>query len=110
MPRLPVFHRRPDGPGSILGGAPFLSVLESELRERVLARMSRRRIEPGKTLYRQSGPADALYLVESGRFRTFVSDRPGQERVPQFLDPGEIAGESAFMAEREQAALSGRSA
>jgi Flp pilus assembly CpaE family ATPase len=99
MPRLPVFHRRRDGPGSILDGAPFLSVLEPELRQRVRKRMSRRRIDQGKMLYRQGEPADALYLVESGRFRIFVSERPGHERVLQFLGPGEIVGESAFMAE-----------
>jgi hypothetical protein len=28
MPPLPVFHRRRDGLGSMLDGAPFLSVLE----------------------------------------------------------------------------------
>jgi CRP-like cAMP-binding protein len=99
MPPLPVFHRGPDGPGSILDGAPFLSVLDPELRQRVRQRMSRRRIDSGKTLYRQGDPAEALYLVESGRLRTFVSDRPGHERVLQFLGPGEIVGESAFMAE-----------
>src|SRR5919202_1124063 len=42
---------------------------------------------------------DALYLVESGRFRVFMAERPGRERVLQFLGPGEIVGEAAFMAE-----------
>jgi pilus assembly protein CpaE len=74
-------------------------VLEPELRQRVRKRLSRRRVDSGKSLFRQGEPADALYLVESGRLRIFVSDRPGHERVLQFLGPGEIVGEAAFIAE-----------
>jgi Flp pilus assembly CpaE family ATPase len=99
MLRLPWFHRRDDGAGGILEWAPFLSVLEPDLRQRVRKRLSRRRLESGKSLFHQGEPADALYLVESGRFRMFVSDRPGQERVLQFLGPGEVIGEAAFIAE-----------
>jgi Flp pilus assembly CpaE family ATPase len=99
MPRLPWFNRRRDGAGGILERAPFLSVLDPELRQRVRKRLSRRRIAAGKPLYRQGEPAEALYLVESGRFRMHISERPGQERVLQFLGPGEIIGEAAFIAE-----------
>ncbi|MBV8718636.1 MAG: cyclic nucleotide-binding domain-containing protein [Chloroflexi bacterium] len=99
MPRLPWFHRRRDGAGGILERAPFLSVLEPELRQRVRKRLTRRKVESGKSLYRQGEAADALYLIESGRFRLFVSERPGQERVLQFLGSGEIIGEAAFIAE-----------
>jgi Flp pilus assembly CpaE family ATPase len=61
--------------------------------------MARRRVAAGKLLYRQGEPAEALYLVESGRFRIAVSERAGHARVLQFLGPGEIVGEAAFMAE-----------
>jgi Flp pilus assembly CpaE family ATPase len=99
MPPVPWFHHPRDGAGGILDRAPFLSVLEPDLRERVRKRLSRRRLESGKTLFAQGEPARALYLIESGRFRLFVSDRPGQERVLQFLGPGEVIGEAAFIAE-----------
>jgi CRP-like cAMP-binding protein len=99
MPRLPSFKRRRDGAGGVLERAPFLSVLEPELRQRVRKRLSRRRVEAGKSLFRAGEPSDALYLIESGRFRVFVSDRPGHERVLQFLGSGEIVGEAAFIAE-----------
>ena len=101
MPRLPWFRRQRNGAGGILERAPFLSVLEPELRQRVRKRLSRRRLTSGKTLFRQGEPADALYLIESGRFRLFVTDRPGRERVLQFLGPGEILGEAAFIAETQ---------
>jgi Flp pilus assembly CpaE family ATPase len=99
MPRLPWVRRQRDGAGGVLERSPFLSVLDPELRQRVRKRLSRRRIDAGKALYRQGDPADALYLIESGRFRMFVSNRPGHERVLQFLGPGEILGEAAFIAE-----------
>jgi pilus assembly protein CpaE len=83
----------------VLDRAPFLAVLEPELRRRLRKRLSRRRVEAGKALYRQGEPAESLYLVESGRFRAVVSERPSDERVLQFLGPGEIVGEAAFIAE-----------
>ena len=83
----------------MLDRAPLLALLEPEVRKQVRKRLSRRRVAIGKTLFRQGDPADALYVIEAGRFRTFVSERPGRERVLQFLGPGEIIGEAAFIAE-----------
>jgi CRP-like cAMP-binding protein len=79
--------------------APMLALLEPDLRQRVRKRLTRRRIRAGKPLFRKGEPADALYLVDSGRFRVFVGERVGKERVVSFLGPGEIVGEVAFMAE-----------
>ena len=77
----------------------MLALLEPDLRQRVRKRLTRRRIGAGKPLFRQGEPADALYLVDSGRFRIFVGERVGKERVLSFLGPGEIVGEVAFMAD-----------
>jgi CRP-like cAMP-binding protein len=77
----------------------MLALLEPELRQRVRKRLSRRRIAAGKPLFRTGEPADALYLVDSGRFRIFVGERIGKERVLRFLGPGDIVGEVAFMAD-----------
>jgi len=79
--------------------APLLALLEPELRQRVRKRLTHRRIAAGKPLFRAGEPADALYLVDSGRFRVFVGERVGRERVLRFLGPGEVVGETAFMAE-----------
>src|SRR5579859_2826454 len=100
MPRLPFFSKGSEGAGrNSFEHIPFLALLEPELRRRVRKRLSRRRIESGKAVFRQGEDPDALYLIESGRFRTFVSERAGRERVLQFLGPGEILGEAAFIAE-----------
>jgi CRP-like cAMP-binding protein len=98
MPPLPFSRRRDEG--DPLDRIPLLALLEPQLRSQVRKRLSRRRIGAGKALYRQGEPADALFLVTSGRFRVFVGgERPNTERVLRFLGPGELVGEAAFMAE-----------
>src|SRR5712691_4470694 len=101
MSPSPIFRRHNEGggKGDALDRTPLLALLEPDLRQRVRKRLNRRKIGSGKPLYRQGETADALYLVESGRFRVFVGERVGQERVLRFLGPGELAGEAAFMAE-----------
>ena len=99
MSRLPFSPRREVGRGSALDRAPLFALLDPELRGRVRKRLNRRRVAAGKLLFHQGDPADALNLVESGRFRVYVSERAGHERVLQFLGPGEIVGEAAFIAE-----------
>src|SRR5262249_54348341 len=81
----------------------LLGLLEPGQRERVRKRLSQRRIGTGKPLFQQGEPADALFLVDSGRVRVFVADRSGQERVLRFAGPGDVVGEAAFMAETAQA-------
>src|SRR5262249_54858383 len=90
MPRLPFVRNREDGQGNVLDRVPLLALLEPELRKRVRKRLSRRRVGVGKSLFRQGEPAEALYLIDSGRFRVFVSERVRHDRVLQFLGPGEI--------------------
>jgi CRP-like cAMP-binding protein len=102
MPPSSIFPRRNEGGGNkgdALDRTPLLALLEPDLRQRVRKRLNRRKIGSGKPLYRQGEPADALYLVESGRFRVFVGERVGQERVLRFLGPGDLVGEAAFMAD-----------
>jgi Flp pilus assembly CpaE family ATPase len=97
MPRFPSFGRRNEG--DPLESAPLLALLEPDLRRRLRKRLHRRRLGSGKPLFRQTDPADALFIVESGRFRVFIGERANQERVLRFVGPGDVIGEAAFMAE-----------
>jgi CRP-like cAMP-binding protein len=97
MPGLPFFRKRDEG--HVIDSAPLIALLEPDLRQRVRKRLTHRRIGSGKQLFHQGDSADGLYLIESGRFRVFVSEHAGHERVLQFLGPGDIVGEAAFMAE-----------
>lgn len=105
MAALPFRRGRPDEGRAASGShpverVPLLALLEPELRERVRKRLSQRRVGAGKPLFRVGEPADELFIVDSGRVRVFVvADRGGQERVLRFSGPGDVLGESAFMAE-----------
>jgi Flp pilus assembly CpaE family ATPase len=77
----------------------MLALLEPDLRQRVRKRLTHQRIRAGRPLFRKDESADALYLVDSGRFRISVGERVGKERVLSFPGPGEIVGEVAFLAE-----------
>ena len=99
MPRLPITRTGREGGATVLDRSPFVSLLEPGLRRRVRKKLARRKLQAGKYLYRHSDPADALYLIESGRVRVVVTERPGRERVLQFVGPGEIVGEAAFIAD-----------
>lgn len=83
----------------------MLALLEPDLRQRVRQRLTRRRIGAGKPLFRTGEAADALYLVDAGRFRILVGERVGKERVLSFLGPGEILGEVAFIADTPYTSL-----
>ena len=99
MPRLSFSRKRDEGPRDALDRAPLLALLDPELRKRVRKRLSRRRVASGRLLYSQGDTPDALYLVDTGRFRVFISERGGHERVLQFVGGGEVMGEAAFIAE-----------
>lgn len=105
MPALPFSRRRGehagdrDGPRAALDRVPLLAMLEPDLRSQVRKRLSRRRVPATRPLYRAGEPPDAVYLVETGRFRLTIGDRSGQERVLRFLGPGDVIGEAAFLAE-----------
>jgi CRP-like cAMP-binding protein len=107
MPPSP-FRRSGSGeaggsPGQPLDRMPLMALLEPDLRGRVRRKLAQRRISNGRALFRQGDMADALYLVDSGRFRVFVGARGGQERVLHFVGPGDVLGEAAFMAEKPHA-------
>jgi Flp pilus assembly CpaE family ATPase len=76
-----------------------MALLDPPLRVQVQKRLSRKRFAAGKPVFRQGEAADVLYLIDTGRVRIFMGDRVAHERVLQFLGPGEIFGEAAFMAE-----------
>lgn len=97
MPRPRLFGKS-DG-GDPLDQVPLIALLDPGLRKAVRKRLRRRRVPAGKLLFHQGEPADALLLVESGRFRVVIGQRASEERVLRFLGPGEVIGEAAFMAE-----------
>lgn len=94
-----VAGRLGGGASDPLSGIPLFALIAPDTRARVRRKLVQRTVPEGKPLFSRDEPADSLYVVQTGRFRVFVKNRFGQERVLQFVGPGEVAGEAAFMAD-----------
>lgn len=63
---------------------------------------SKRPIDRAQTLFLPGTPFQALYVVRSGSFKTFVTNEQGETQILGFHLPGEILGLDAISAERHQ--------
>ena len=70
----------------------FLGKLEETTRRALLARAARRRLAKGAYVYRVSDPGDAVYLLLSGRIKTYKLAPNGREVILWFGFPGEVFG------------------
>lgn len=92
--------RESSEPGAAHQG--FLAELPLEHRQPLLARMERRRFNPGDQVIRRGEPGDELFVVDSGLY-DIVIDLPGgngssgRTRLATF-GPGMCFGEIAFIA------------
>jgi CRP-like cAMP-binding protein len=51
---------------------------------------------PGKMLFRDGDPGDAMYVIQDGRVRIFKEVR-GEQKTMAYLGPGEFFGEMALL-------------
>ena len=64
-----------------------------------LARSFRyRHVQPHEIIFKEGDPADAFYLIGSGRVRIFVRHENRMEREISLLGPGDHFGEVALLA------------
>ena len=57
-----------------------------------------RHVRPHEIIFREGDPADAFYLIDSGRVRIFVRHENRMEREISLLGPGDHFGEVALLA------------
>jgi len=55
------------------------------------------RYREGDIVFRQAGPADAVFYVQAGRIKIVVSSRQGKEATIAILGPGEFFGEGCLI-------------
>jgi CRP/FNR family transcriptional regulator, nitrogen oxide reductase regulator len=78
-------------------GATLLDGVPAEGREAALKRAVPRRLERKQVLFHEGEPAEALFLIESGRLKLTQLSPDGQEVLVRFVGPGEIcAGVAAL--------------
>jgi CRP/FNR family transcriptional regulator, cyclic AMP receptor protein len=70
----------------------FLGKLDADARSALLSRATRRRLRKGAYLYRVSDPGDSVYLLLSGRIKTYKIAANGREVILWFGFPGEVFG------------------
>ena len=70
----------------------FLGRLDEASRGALLARATRRQLSKGAFVYRVSDPGDAVYLLITGRIKTYKLTPDGREVILWFGFPGEVFG------------------
>ncbi len=81
---------------NLLRRSSFFQFLPEGHFEKVRALLQEESYEFGDLLVRQGDPADAFYVLVSGRARVVKADQSGQEIVLATLKPGDSFGESAL--------------
>jgi NTE family protein len=70
--------------------------LEPEAIDLLRAHLSWVEIPGGATLMAEGEPGDAMYLLVSGRLRTFLRQDDGTQRVVREIGRGEVVGEMSL--------------
>lgn len=75
----------------------FLSLLDPDDREALLARAGRRRFRRGALLIQEGGTGEEVFALLSGRVKVTGTTRDGREVIVRFAGPGELLGELAVI-------------
>jgi CRP-like cAMP-binding protein len=75
----------------------FLSLLDPEDREALVARAGRRRFRRGSLLIHEGDSGDEVFALLSGRVKVTGTTGEGREVIVRFAGPGELLGELAVI-------------
>jgi CRP/FNR family transcriptional regulator, cyclic AMP receptor protein len=71
-------------------------IRSKELFARLCARVPSASHPPGRILFRQGDPADAIYYIGSGRVHRAITTERGDDRLLAILGPGDFCGEDCL--------------
>ena len=89
---------------SVLAGVSFFSDLAEDDLEQIAEHAVLESFMRGALVITEGDPADALYVVISGRVKVFLGSDDGKEVVLTILVPGECFGEIALLDEEPRSA------
>jgi len=78
-------------------GSSVFGQLPEEKRDEITQAMEHQVAAPGTIIFRQGGPGDRFYVIQSGKVRVFRKDAGGLERDLSVLGAGESFGEMALL-------------
>lgn len=87
-----------------LRSVPLFASVGDEDGRALVGLLKSRGLPPGALLFRQGDAGDAMYLVEAGRVRIFVTDEDGEELTLAELARGDFFGEMALVEGKPRAA------
>src|SRR3989442_12026857 len=76
---------------------PLFRELSSDALEKISALMVKVTYKTGDTIFLEHEPGDALYVVDSGKVRIWVSDKDGNDVTLSELEPGNFFGEMSVL-------------
>lgn len=81
----------------LLRSSPLLKFVPEDRQAKLAALFTRERFDFGDLIVREGEPADAFYLLETGRARVIKQNGKGDELVLASLRPGSEFGDSALL-------------
>ena len=82
----------------------FLGDVEAQALELLLDHLQWMELPGGQTLMNQGDPGDAMYLIVSGRLRTYIADEDGQQRMVREITRGQVVGEMSLYTDEPRSA------
>ena len=79
-----------------LRNIPFFSDLDDNVLEAISRRLQREHYHKGAAVFLEDEPGDCMYLIESGQIK-IVSEKASQEKIFNYLGPGNFFGEMAVL-------------
>ncbi len=77
----------------LLDKCPVLAPLSTEDRNALARVMMLQEYEPGEKLFTQDTPAEAFYVITSGKIKIYRTGQDGKLQILHILSPGELVGE-----------------
>jgi ATP-binding cassette subfamily B protein len=87
---------------SVLYNQPIFALLPKEVKQIVINSFVRVSYPFGKIIVQEGEPADAFYVLTSGRARVVKMDTNGEEISLYLLRPGDTFGEMGLLSQTEQ--------
>jgi len=88
----------------MLSKLPLCSGLGDQELETLSHSMRTRSYRKNTIIFEEGDQGDALYIVESGQVKAYLSDEQGKEIVLSMLNPGDYFGEMALLDEAPRSA------
>jgi len=81
----------------MLRNIPLFAGLSDEELEILANSLGKRTFGKGMIIFHKDSPGQTLYIIESGKVRTFILSESGQEISVNIYGPGDIFGEMALL-------------